>query len=73
MCNLSQGIYNDGKADGRAEGRSEGAISKAVDVVKNLLAKGFPLEESLEHFGEFPKAAVNPICETAYGYEYCDC
>lgn len=43
MCNLSQGIYNDGKA--------EGAVSKAVDVVKNLLAKGFPLDEALSIAG----------------------
>ena len=47
MCNLSQGIYNDGKAEGRAEG----AVSKAVDVVKNLLAKGFPLDEALSIAG----------------------
>ena len=43
MCNLSQGIYNDGKA--------EGEVSKAVDVVKNLLAKGFPLDEALSIAG----------------------
>ena len=47
MCNLSQGIYNDGKAEGRAEG----AVSKAVDVVRNLLAKGFPLDEALSIAG----------------------
>lgn len=35
MCNLSQGVYD------------EGVISKAVEVVKNLLAKGFSLEEAL--------------------------
>lgn len=39
MCNLSQGIYNDGKI--------EGEIIKAIKVVKNLLAKGFSLEEAL--------------------------
>ncbi|MGN0629763.1 MAG: hypothetical protein ACI4JN_00410 [Ruminococcus sp.] len=51
MCNLSQGIYDDGMAKGvekgRAEGRAEGAIDNAVKVVKNLLAKGFALEEAL--------------------------
>lgn len=36
-----------GRKKGRAEGRSEGAIDKAVKVVKNLLAKGFTLEEAL--------------------------
>ena len=43
MCNLSQGIYNDGKIEGLAEGE----IIKAIKVVKNLLAKGFSLEEAL--------------------------
>lgn len=40
MCNLSQGIYNNGKADG--------IILKAVEVTKNLIAKGFPLDEALK-------------------------
>lgn len=39
MCNLSQGIYNDGVA--------EGAVLKAIEVVKNLLADGFTLEKAL--------------------------
>ena len=43
MCNLSQGIYN----DGFAKGINKGAITKAVEVVKNLIAKGFSLEEAL--------------------------
>ena len=51
MCNLSQGIYDDGMAKGvekgRVEDRSEGAINKEVKVVKNLLAKGFTLEDAL--------------------------
>ena len=55
MCNLSQGVYDDGfakgvsegKAEGKAEGKVEGKISNAIKVVKNLLAKGFSLEEAL--------------------------
>ncbi|MGN0633952.1 MAG: hypothetical protein ACI4JW_08795, partial [Oscillospiraceae bacterium] len=43
MCNLSQGIYDDGVAKGVAEGE----ITKAVKVVENLLAKGFSLDEAL--------------------------
>lgn len=39
MCNLSQGIYDDGKA--------EGEIIKAVKVVKKLLEKGNTMEEAL--------------------------
>ena len=44
MCNLSKGIYD----EGRAEGRAEGAIDKAVEVVKNLILKGFSLDEALK-------------------------
>lgn len=51
MCNLSQGVYDDGFAkgvsEGKAEGKAEGKISNAIKVVKNLLAKGFSLEEAL--------------------------
>lgn len=39
MCNLSQGVYDDGIAKGK--------IATAIKVVKNLLAKGFSLEEAL--------------------------
>ena len=39
MCNLSQGVYDDGIAKGK--------IANAIKVVKNLLAKGFSLEEAL--------------------------
>ena len=52
MCNLSKGIYDEGRAEGmaegRAEGRAEGAIDKAVEVVKNLILKGFSLDEALK-------------------------
>ena len=43
MCNLSKGIYD--------EGRAEGAIDKAVEVVKNLILKGFSLDEALKIAG----------------------
>ena len=32
---------------GKARGKAEGKISNAIKVVKNLLAKGFSLEEAL--------------------------
>lgn len=51
MCNLSKGIYDDGMAEGVAKGiekgKVKGAIANAVKVVKNLLEKGFSLEEAL--------------------------
>ena len=51
MCNLSQGVYDDGFAKGVSEGISEGvtkgSINTAIKVVKKLLAKGFSLEEAL--------------------------
>ena len=47
MCNLSQGVYDDGFAKGVSEGKAEGKILNAIKVVKNLLAKGFSLEEAL--------------------------
>ena len=47
MCNLSQGVYDDGFAKGVSEGKAEGKISNAIKVVKNLLAKDFSLEEAL--------------------------
>ncbi len=59
MCNLSQGIYNDGinvgmargreegMAKGRAEGKAEGKNENAVGVVKKLLSMGIPFEKAL--------------------------
>lgn len=47
MCNLSQGVYDDGMTAGFSKGKIEGKISNAVKVVRNLLAKGFTLEEAL--------------------------
>lgn len=55
MCNLSQGIYNDGwakgmaqgMAKGRAEGIAKGIAQGKIDVVKNLLNMGFPLDKAL--------------------------
>lgn len=47
MCNLSQGIYNDGFADGINIGKAEGKIEAKLEVVKKLLAKEFSLEDAL--------------------------
>lgn len=39
MCNLSQGIYNDGMAKGMVKGK--------IEVVKNLLNMGFSIDKAL--------------------------
>jgi len=44
MCNLSQGI----REEGRAEGRAEGELNNAKEVYKALVAMGFPEEKALE-------------------------
>ena len=40
MCNLSQGFYDGGKAEGKMQAK--------VEMIDNLLAKGFKLSEALE-------------------------
>lgn len=55
VCNLSQGIYNDGinvgMARGRAAGRIDGKNENAVEVVGKLLAIGVPFEKALDIAG----------------------
>ena len=36
--------YDDGKADGKAEGLEEGAKAKEIEIAKNLLKDGIPIE-----------------------------
>ncbi|MCM1508228.1 MAG: hypothetical protein NC177_14030 [Ruminococcus flavefaciens] len=48
MCNLSQGIYDRGKAEGAIEGKIQGIIEQSLKVVENLLKKGSTLDEALE-------------------------
>lgn len=61
MCNLSQGIYDDGIAAGIAKGKADGAVNKAVTVVKNLLSKGFSLDEALA-VADIDKATYEKHC-----------
>ena len=70
MCNLSQGFYDDGKAEGiiegrvegeaigRAEGEAKGKMQAKVQMIDNLLAKGFKLSEALE-LAELNEEAYN--------------
>ena len=66
MCNLSQGFYDDGKAEGiiegeakgRAEGEAKGKMQAKVQMIDNLLAKGFKLSEALE-LAELDEEAYN--------------
>ena len=50
MCNLSQGFYDDGKAEGKMQAK--------VEMIDNLLAKGFKLSEALE-LAELDEEAYN--------------
>ena len=45
MCNLSQGVYNNGLEKGLAQGLEQGINKKTRDVVFNMLSKH--LEDSL--------------------------
>ena len=54
MCNLSQGFYDDGKAEGEAKGK----MQAKVQMIDNLLAKGFKLSEALE-LAELNEEAYN--------------
>jgi predicted transposase/invertase (TIGR01784 family) len=42
---------NHAKREGRAEGRAEGAIQKQIEIAKNLLSKGFPIDLIYETTG----------------------
>jgi hypothetical protein len=54
MCNLSDGILNNGIKLGEKIGEERGEerlIEKSVEVVKKLLAKNFTLDEALSVAG----------------------
>jgi hypothetical protein len=50
MCNLSDGILNNGIKLGEERGEKR-LIEKSVEVVKKLLAKNFTLDEALSVAG----------------------
>ena len=45
MCNLSQGIKEEGRLEGHQEGRLEGSIARAIENAKNFLNMGFSPEQ----------------------------
>ena len=48
MCNLSEGIWEDGKAEGVAEGRAEGVASSLANLMRTL---SVPIERAMELLG----------------------
>ncbi|MDE5861468.1 MAG: hypothetical protein K2H28_04665, partial [Ruminococcus sp.] len=47
MCNLSQGIYDKGKAEGAIEGKIQGKIEGKIEMIKAMLEEGTTLETAL--------------------------
>jgi predicted transposase YdaD len=52
MCNLSQGVYDRGKAEGIGIGRTEGLLKgkeeAQIDILKRLLKDSVTLDKALE-------------------------
>ena len=48
MCEVSEKIFNEGKAEGRAEGRTEGRIENQKKTALNLSRMGIPAEKIAE-------------------------
>jgi predicted transposase YdaD len=60
MCNLSQGVYDRGKAEGWAKGKNEGLtegllkgkeegkVEAQIDILKRLLGDSVTLDKALE-------------------------
>jgi predicted transposase YdaD len=56
MCNLSQGVYDRGKAEGWAKGKNEGLAEgllkgkeeAQIDILKRLLGDSVTLDKALE-------------------------
>ena len=67
MCNLSQGIFNEGVSQGISQGRDEG-IKGAVEILKDC---GFEeqaiIEKIMDKYQLTPEAALEYILETGDG------
>lgn len=48
MCNLSQGIREEGREEGRAEGREEGRVEAETKIILNMYKKGSTSEQIAE-------------------------
>ena len=69
MCNLGEGLYEDGKmegrmegrAEGRKEGRKEGRMESQLEFALELLKDGV----SLEKIAQYTKLSLSKIKELA--------
>ena len=64
MCNLSQGIYEEGLINGRKEGRKEGRTSLIINMLKNGMTPQQICEVSgvsAEEVEEISKNTLQPI------------
>ena len=57
MCNLGEGLYEDGKMEGRAEGRMESQVESALEMLKDGVA--------LEKIAQYTKLSLSKIKELA--------
>jgi predicted transposase YdaD len=48
MCNLSEGVWSDGRKVGRKEGRKEGQQEEAQKIAVNLAKLNIPIEKIAE-------------------------
>jgi predicted transposase YdaD len=48
MCNLSQGVYDRGKAEGMNIGWNKGKEEAQIDILKRLLKDSVTLDKALE-------------------------
>ena len=53
MCNLGEGIYEDGLMKGREEGKKEGKLEFALELVKDRM--------SLEKVAKYSKLSLSMI------------
>ena len=48
MCNLGQGLVEEGRAEGIVEGRAEGIAEGEAGIIIKMYNKGFTVEEIAE-------------------------
>ena len=48
MCNLSQGLVEEGREEGIVEGRAEGIVEGRAEIIIKMYNKGFTVEEIAE-------------------------
>lgn len=61
MCNLGEGLYEDGKMKGRMEGRMESRMESQLEFALELLEDGV----SFEKIAQYTKLSLSKIKELA--------